>query len=194
MTPARMSLLKGLVITFGEQLFDRHFDSVRRFFKYKVSPADAEDLIQRTFLGCVRGLPNYRGEGTFRAYLFAVARNELYMYMRRAGSRRGVDTNLSNHSVVDLRTGPDTAINRANERALAASAMQRLPVETQNLLELAYWEELSSEELAQIFDVSPITIRTRKHRARQVLRELIEELRGDSGAEVDLQSALAPKP
>lgn len=176
----------------GDGLFDRHFASVRRFFKHKVTPQDAEDLIQRTFLGCVRGLPKFRADGTFRAYLFAIARNELYMHFRRLGARQGIDTNLSNHSVIDLRTGPDTAINRATERALAASAMQRLPVETQNLLELAYWEDLSTEELAQIFEVSPVTIRTRKHRARQALRGLIDELRGPAKAP-DLDGVLTPE-
>lgn len=174
----------------GDDLFNRHFAAVRRFFKHKVAPQDAEDLIQLTFLGCVRGLANYRADGTFRAYLFAVARNQMYMHFRRLGTRKGLDTDLSNHSVVDLRTGPDTAVNRASERALAASAMQRLPVETQTLLELAYWEELSAEELAQIFNVSPVTIRTRKHRARQALRELIDELRAPDKAPPDLDDVL----
>lgn len=170
----------------GDRLFDRHFTSVRRFFKHKVAPQDAEDLIQRTFLGCTRGLPNYRGDASFRAYLFAIARNELNMHFRRLGSRRGIETDLSHHSVVDLRTGPDTAINRATERALAVSAMQRLPLETQTLLELAYWEEVATEDLAQIFGVCAVTIRTRKYRARQTLQAMIGKMRASASPPPDL--------
>lgn len=176
----------------GDALFERHFKSVRRFFKSKVGPLHAEDLIQHTFLGCTKGIGDYRGEASFRTYLFAVARNVLYMHFRMQHRRQGPDPDVSVQSVVDLRTGLSTAVGKADERRLIQVALQHLPVEAQTLLELAYWEELSAVELADVFGVSPVTIRTRKHRAREKLRELVDALRDPGSALVqDLDAATA---
>jgi len=161
----------------GDTLFERHFKSVRRFFKSKVGPAHAEDLIQRTFLGCLDSMHRYRGEAPFRGYLFAIARNELYSHFRRNSARKGHEVDTSIHSVIDLRTGVSTALAKNDERQLVLLALRHLPVEMQLLLELAYWEELPTHELAEVFAVSTITIRTRKHRARDKLRKLIDQLR-----------------
>jgi RNA polymerase sigma-70 factor (ECF subfamily) len=176
----------------GSALFERYFLSVNRFFKSKVRPDLAEDLIQRTFLGCVKGIARFRGDASFRTYLFTIARNELYMHFRRAGASRGEALDTSVQSVIDLRTGVSTALSREDERHVLRLALQHLPVETQTLLELAYWEELSVAELAGIFEVSPVTIRTRQFRAREKLREAIEQLQAPGAAAiVDLDAAAA---
>jgi len=176
----------------GDALFERHFKSVRRFFKSKVGPAYAEDLIQHTFLGCVKGIADYRGDASFRTYLFAVARNVLYMHFRTLRRRPGLEPDASVHSVVDLQTGLSTAVGKQDERRLIQVALQHLPVDAQTLLELAYWEELSTAELAEVFGVSPVTIRTRKHRAREKLREFVDALRDPGSALVqDLEVATA---
>jgi DNA-directed RNA polymerase specialized sigma24 family protein len=60
----------------GGELFDRHFVSIRRFFRSKVGD-DYEELVQRTFTRCVEGQQRFRGEGKFRSYLFAIAANVL---------------------------------------------------------------------------------------------------------------------
>ncbi|MBV1862283.1 MAG: sigma-70 family RNA polymerase sigma factor [Nannocystaceae bacterium] len=176
----------------GDALFERHFKSVRRFFKSKVGPTHAEDLIQRTFLGCIQSMPLYRGDASFRTYLFAVARNVLYMHFRQLHRGPGLEPDASVRSVVDLKTGVSTALGRQDERRLIQVALRHLPIEAQTLLELAYWEGLTALELAKVFDVSPITIRTRKHRARAKLREIVDALRDPNSALVhDLDAATA---
>lgn len=176
----------------GDALFERHFRSVRRFFKTKVGPAHAEDLIQQTFLGCVKNIGGFRGDASFRTFLFAVARNVLYMHFRQLHRRPGFDPDASVHSVVDLKTGVSTAVGRKDEQQLIQVALRHLPFEAQTLLELAYWEGLSASELADVFEVSPVTIRTRKHRAREKLREIIDALRDpDSALVQDLDAATA---
>lgn len=156
----------------GERLFERHFASVRRFFRNKLSADEGEDLMQRTFLACAQSQAQFRGESSFRTYLFTIARNELYGHLRRRAIR-GVQPDLSVRSLVDLQTGPATAAARQQQHGRLLDALRRLPVEMQTLLELAYWEDLSAAELAAVFEVSPVTIRTRKLRARQRLRELL---------------------
>ena len=51
--------------------------------------------------------------------------------------------------------------------------MRELPVEQQTLLELHYWEGLDATELSKIFEMLPVTIRSRLSRARESLREIM---------------------
>jgi RNA polymerase sigma-70 factor (ECF subfamily) len=161
----------------GEVLLGRHCNRLARFFFNKVSEPDHEDLVQRTLLACVKGRDNFRRESSFRSFLFAVARNELRMHLRQKRPRATLD--LSVDSLAALGAGASTAVGRAQAQTLLLDALRQLPVDTQLLLELRYWEELPSDELAEMFDVTTTTVRTRLHRARQQLRDRIEQLEAD---------------
>jgi RNA polymerase sigma factor (sigma-70 family) len=156
----------------GQQLFERHFDSIYGFFETKCAH-EADELVQATFLACLRAKQQFRKESSFRTYLFTIARNELYRVLRgrqRDGER--LDFELS--SIADLVSTPGTRMARNQEHRMLLEALQRLPVEQQTLLELHYWEEMDIAALAEIFESPAVTIRTRLHRARKALRELME--------------------
>ena len=70
----------------GNQLFQRYLRSIYRFFRNKLQ-GDVDELVQATFLACVRGRDQFNQRGSFRGYLFAIARHELYGHLRRR--RRG---------------------------------------------------------------------------------------------------------
>src|ERR1041384_4351893 len=122
----------------GEALFARYFDSLCGFFATKCQ-ADADELVQRTLLACVRAKDQFRAESSFRTYVFTVARNELYRYLRK---RRSDDDRLdfSVTSVAELITTPATRLARDAERRKLVEILRSLPVEQQTLLELHYWE------------------------------------------------------
>ena len=84
----------------GRDLFGRYFDAVFRFFRNKVNEA-AEDLTQQTFMGLVAGRDKFRGDSSFRTYLFVIARKRLYSYLRNL-DRRQDPIEFGNSSVVDL--------------------------------------------------------------------------------------------
>jgi RNA polymerase sigma factor (sigma-70 family) len=156
----------------GEALFARHFDSLCGFFSTKCY-GEADELVQRTLLACLRAKDQFRKESSFRTYLFTVARHELYHHLRqrRRDSQR-LDFAIT--SVAELVTTPATRLARDAERRRMLEALRSLPVETQTLLELHYWQELDSEALAEVFETSPATIRVRLHRARRSLRERLQ--------------------
>ena len=156
----------------GEALFQRHFDSVFGFFETKCE-AEADELTQATFLACLRARDQFRSESSFRTYLFTIARHELYRVLRnRQRTDARLDFGVS--SIAQLVSTPGTRIARSQEHRRLVEALRRLPVEQQTLLELHYWEELEIAQLAEIFEAPAATIRTRLHRARKALRELIE--------------------
>ena len=153
----------------GHALFKRHFTSIYRFFETKC-PGEADELVQATFLACVRARDQFRKEASFRTYLFSIARNELYRALR--GRRRDlarIDFEVS--SIAELVSTPGTKIARSQDHRRLLEALRQLPVEQQTLLELHYWEELPVSELATIFEAPEATVRTRLRRAREALRE-----------------------
>lgn len=172
----------------GSELFARHFDRLVRFFANKVDEPEYEDLIQRTLLSCVESRDRFREESSFRTYLFAVARNEMLMHFRRKRSRPELD--FSQTTLEALRTSPSEHAIRGQEKALLLDALQRLPVDAQLLVELHYWEGLDPGELAAIFGIDRTTVRTRLHRTRSRLREIIEELGDDPTARAEALGGL----
>ncbi len=161
----------------GEALFERHFDAVARFFRNKVNHS-IDDLIQRTFLGCVEGRDRFRGESSFRTFLFAVAHNVLgkhYRSQRRHGDR--IDFGVT--SVHDLAPSPSVIVARHHEHRVLLQALRRIPLDNQIVLELYYWERLTAPEVARVLNVPEGTARTRIRRAKQLLEGQMRKLIDD---------------
>ncbi|MCA9661694.1 MAG: sigma-70 family RNA polymerase sigma factor [Myxococcales bacterium] len=156
------------------ELFDRHAESIYRFFANKVD-RDVEDLVQITLMACVKGRDRVADGAHFRAYLFGAARNVLRTYLYKRGRMRE-DADLGVSSICDLGVGPSTLIAAHEEQRLLLEALRSIPVESQLLLELRYWEELSTEELALVFGVPAGTIKSRLSRARKRLERALSEL------------------
>lgn len=177
----------------GSMLFRRHFSSVQRFFRNKIYVDDIEDLVQQTFLGCLEGIEQFRGDASFRTYLFTIARRRLYDYLRaKHQAKDRMEADLAITSVHDLGITPSSAVAAAQEYLVVLEAMQRLSVERQSLLELFYWEDLRGHEIAEVLDIPPATVRTRLFRARVELKEIVERMLGQRGvaASMDIERYL----
>jgi RNA polymerase sigma-70 factor (ECF subfamily) len=164
----------------GQDLFARHFADIYRFFEHKVG-LDADDLTQQTFMACVAGRDRFRGGSTFRTYLFAIARNQLYSYLRRLP--RGEHVDFDHSSIAELVTTLTSKLGRAADVERLRAALSGLAAEQQLLLELHYWHELDAEALGEVFEATPGAIRVRLLRARTALRERmgqveVDQLRG----------------
>ncbi len=159
----------------GNALFNRHFNAVLCFFRNKVDD-QAEDLVQRTFVACVEGRDRFREESSFRTYLFGVANNILrHHYRRRQRDARRV-LQFDARSVVDLGAGPMTLCEARSEQRLLLEALRRIPLNSQVVLELFYWERCSGAEISQILNVPENTARSRLRRARLQLEGRLREL------------------
>jgi RNA polymerase sigma factor (sigma-70 family) len=158
----------------GQALVVKYHEPITRFFRSK-APGQAEDLTQRTFLALAEAMGRYSGQATVRAFLYGIARNVLKEFIRSktVGSRREVD--MATQSVADWSPGVATQATARAETRLLLAALQRLPTDFQTLLELYYWEELPLEELGAVFEVPVGTVKSRLHRARQLLRQAVQQ-------------------
>jgi RNA polymerase sigma factor (sigma-70 family) len=151
----------------GEALCSRYFAEIYRFFAHKID-GKADDLVQQTFMSCLQARIPFRSESSFRTYLFAIARNELYMELRKP-QREHVDLEIS--SLNELVSSPSKQLGRAQELASIRAALRELPVQQQVLLELHYWHDLPAADLAEVFSTTAGSIRVRLLRARRALRD-----------------------
>lgn len=157
----------------GVELFERHYDSVARFFANKVGHG-VDDLIQNTFLACVEGKDKFREDSSFRTYLFGIARNLLfqaYRVQKRDGARFDFNTATS----ADLSPGLSTMISNREEEQLLLQALRNIPLEHQILLEMYYWESQKAAVIAELLDLPEGTVRTRLRRAKQLLEEQLHK-------------------
>jgi RNA polymerase sigma factor (sigma-70 family) len=161
----------------GSSLFERHFDTLYRFFRTKVDN-ELQDLMQRTLLACVEARDRFRRESSFRTYLFQTARFQLYSHYREL--RRSKHLDFAVITAADLHTSPSGVVARKQDFRLLLEALRRIPVDHQIVLELSFWEELSGPEIAEVLGIPEPTVRSRLRRAGERLRGELEGLGGSA--------------
>lgn len=162
----------------GRELFGRWFLRLRRFFRDKIDEG-ADDLAQATLLAALDKAEALREDASFRAWMFTIARNQLIDALRRS-PRRAAAFDPSVVRACDLSNSPSRVIAAHDDRRMLLEALRRVPLDAQVVLELSYWERLSSEELAQILGVSASAIRTRLQRARELVRAELAAMGGEA--------------
>ena len=164
----------------GGILIDRYLPSILRFFRNKVGrPEQAEELTQRTFTGAVEGVARFRDGATARTWLFAIARNILRQWAEQIARTRGRREDLGDASVVDLGMGPSTLVAKRREQRLMLEGLRRLPLESQLVLELYYWEQMTAKQIGQVLDCPEGTARSRLRKAKLELQGTLEGLARD---------------
>lgn len=158
----------------GELLLRPYSQPLLLFFRNKAGDA-AFDLVQRTLLECVQSVRNYRGEGSFRSFLFAIAYRTLCKHYS-SKVRDGANINFSTASVYDLAASPSEIIAEREEQRLLLEALRRLPLDAQVTLELYYWESMTADEIARVLAIPVGTAKSRLRRARDLLRTELKSL------------------
>lgn len=159
----------------GSELFERHFGMVRRFFSTKVSGAIAEDLIQGTFVACVSAGERVDRAGSFRGYLLGIARNLLIGHYKLTRQRRGDATNDELSALRDGGASPSANLAAREEHRALLAALRSLTLDHQIVLELHYWEELSTAEISEALSIPLGTVKSRLRLAREAVKARLEE-------------------
>lgn len=152
----------------GEQLFRRHYDAVERFFVNKVAAECVGDLVQETFIACVEARERVADGARFRAYLLTIAYRRFCRHLR-AKYRVSEVLDLEQVSVAAVEASPSSAFGRTREQRLLLEGLRAVPINYQVVLELHYWEQLTTSEIAAILQVPPGTVRSRLRRARDAV-------------------------
>ncbi|MDC0721978.1 RNA polymerase sigma factor [Nannocystis bainbridge] len=155
----------------GNLLLKRHYARLRRFFLSK-DESHYQDLTNRTFLECVKSRDNFRGECSFRGYLFAIAYRVLCRHLQERRRRDFDSFDPEIHAVVDTGLPAMSSFVFANEQArMLFECLRRLTINAQTVLELRYWNDLTEPEIQDVLKLkSRETVAGRLRVAKEALR------------------------
>ena len=136
-------------------------------------PQIADELMSETMLELWKGAGRFGGRSTVSTWLFGIARHKAIDYLRRRHEGDlGEDALVE---VVDPSPTPEEAVGRASIAELVGSLIDRLSAEHREVLHLAYREEMSVEEIADVVNCPINTVKTRMFYARKRMKTLLAE-------------------
>jgi RNA polymerase sigma-70 factor (ECF subfamily) len=160
-------------------LFERHHRGVYQYcLQLTRSPAVSEDLVQDVFLKLLQKAASYRGEGSCKAWIFNIARNVTFDYLRRADRRLTSDEDEENAArLVDHRSTEQVAAGQQNLR-LVARALAENPAAAREVIWLGRFVFEDYDDLARALGCTASAARVRMHRAIQQLNSTFTRMNG----------------
>ena len=157
-----------------EAVFERHFDVVWRYACRRAGAQVADDVAAQTFVVAFDRRSRFRdGVCSARPWLLGIATNLLRRHRRTELTRLRAQA----AAPIERSPGMDEAVDRATAATLApvaARALAQLPRRDREILALLAWAELTYEQIAEALGIPVGTVRSRAHRARVRVRELLE--------------------
>jgi RNA polymerase sigma-70 factor (ECF subfamily) len=146
------------------ELFNRHAPWLAARLRTVLPSSDVEDVLQETFLAVWKGARSYRPQGTPRAWLWGIARNQAAQLLRKRGPVTALLGEIP-------QAGPDPSEAAATRADIAGA----LSGPEGDVLRLMYVEDRPVTEVAVLLGVPVGTVKSRAHRARRLLRAAFGE-------------------
>lgn len=163
--------------------FMPHIDSMYNFaYKLTLDEEDAKDLVQETYLKSFRFISSFERGTNAKAWLFRILKNSFINdYRKKSKQPAKVDyqeveniynSDDVNHNItVDLRS--ESVQSRIGDEV--SNALNALAVDFRIVIILCDLEGFTYEEMAKILDIPIGTVRSRLHRARNLLKDKLAE-------------------
>jgi len=143
--------------------------------------AEAEDVVQETYVRALTHLEGFRGESSLSTWLSRIAMNEAIGRLR--GKRLSLDLDSLPEDRGEAEIIPFPAASSDPERSMAQRQIQevveraidQLPEPFRLVFITRVMEEMTVEETAELLSIKPETVKTRLHRARALLRQNVEK-------------------
>ena len=170
--------LEGNTAAFGE-LVRRHQERLyNTVYRLVDNAEDALDVVQEAFLNAYQSLHNFHGDAAFFTWLYRIAVNAAISLKRKQRVLARIDGRDGGNGIEPLDTSelsrPSYALEQAEQERRVRQALARLSPEHRAVLVMKDMEGQKYETMAEILQVPIGTVRSRLHRARLELRELLE--------------------
>jgi RNA polymerase sigma-70 factor (ECF subfamily) len=148
---------------------------------------DVEDALQEVALQLLRKGGAFRGDAKWSSWLHRVAVNEGLSMREKRGIRKGREKHLPDndlHAVQDMRT-PDLYVQRTEIGSVIDFIVGKLPLIYRSVVILTDVNRLPNAEAGEILGLAEGTIKSRRHRARKILRRVLEAHHIESADDLD---------
>jgi len=169
------------------QLVAKYKDPLANYLAAMVGDYDiAVDLCQETFLRVYKNIGRYSRIYQFSTWIYRIATNlaiDEMRFRRRRGQvfyrnvwngRRDEDSDAPELEISDTRSSPSDEVLRKESSTVVGDAIRSLPEKYRTAFVMREVEELPYEEIARVLQTSPGTIKSRLHRARELLQRKLE--------------------
>lgn len=209
-------LRSGDEAAFASLVDDLHGRLISLARTFTSSPALAEDIVQDTWLGVIRGLPAFEGRSSLRTWIFSILVRRARTSAAREARRAEVPLEASDGSTVEWEPGagrvglwkdtpvpwgledPAAVIQSKEALRVVREAVEALPATQRQVVILRDIEDVPSVDICNILAVSETNLRVLLHRGRARIRLALDRhLRGNaerprtSGAAAAVRSARA---
>jgi len=183
--------LDQLIATYGARIY-------HLALRYTRNPEDAEEVLQDVYLKIYTKIDTFRQEERFAPWIYKIAVNTALMKLRqrkrqRRDSEIPIDEWIPQSSdgmqavegLANRSTLPDYALLRSELKSLIARCLDELPETHRTVIVLRDIEGLSLEETARVLNISVPAVKSRLHRARLFIQDvLVRALGKQSGLAV----------
>jgi RNA polymerase sigma-70 factor (ECF subfamily) len=166
---------------------DRHaFETLYRTYNHRLhqylrmllrDEAQVEEVVVETMVAVWSGAKTFRGGSQVSTWIFGIARHKALDALRRMtrADRRSVSLDDLLEQA-DPHDGPEVAAEQESLARVTQRALAALSAAHQEAIRLAYYEELSYEEMASVVGCPINTIKSRLFKAKQQLKQSLERL------------------
>jgi RNA polymerase sigma-70 factor, ECF subfamily len=155
------------------ELVARHAQALARFAAASGAGSDVEELVQDTFVRAFGAIDTFRGESSFRTWLFTIERR-LLLDRRRSERRRGPEVELDESHVTTAHDALDSVVAAESQQRLRL-AVDHLSPTQREVFTLRVAEGLSYREIANAVGTTEGAARVHYHNAMRAIKEFIDD-------------------
>lgn len=180
--------------TSPERWVDEHGDMLYRFALSRLrDPVAAEDLVQETFLAALKARERFNGQSSERSWLVGILKHKIMDSLRKkyrdqrfvseSEIEETTGRNFDSHGHWDTRGGyaPKSwgsdgagSIERAEFKAVLDGCLEKVPPQTARAFAMRELDELESDEICKVLNITATNLWVVLHRARTQLRRCLE--------------------
>jgi RNA polymerase sigma-70 factor (ECF subfamily) len=163
-----------------EELAMPLFDQLYNFAHWLAqNRAEAEDLVQETYVKGLKGFASFQPGTNFRAWMYRILRNTFLT--SRTGLKASATVSLDAEDSPELPAAagtPESILIEHSQQQVLQEAMETLPLHFREILLLCEVEEMSYQEIAEALSIPIGTVMSRLSRARKELRGILRQKLG----------------
>ncbi len=168
-----------------EDWVDAYGDDLFRYARARLHDSGAaEEVVQDTFLAGIRFHADYSGQGSQKGWLLAILKRKIIDYVRRRAKQGHAEEDADVTATLFDENGqwksgvlpavpPDEHIETGELWQVVRACLAHLPQGQADVFMLSVMEEMDSQEICRVLDISPSNLWVRLHRARLSLAKCV---------------------
>lgn len=153
------------------EFFEIYYERVLNFVCQKAQPADAEEIVQDTFVSALKSLPRFNNNSKLSTWLFSIARHELADFYRKKKIKKIVFSRLPFlEGLVSEALSPELSLEEKELKQKIGQTLKALNEGYWQILRLKYRDGLSMKQIARKLKITVKAVESRLSRARKAFK------------------------